>query len=111
MLLEPGRFRTNLLSKGNVHAVETKIDDYMEASEIHNGHLRDADMKQDGDPKKFVKLSIDLVREEGAAAGKVVPFRMIMGKDSVDEISEKLDETIRGIKEWKDVAENMGFDE
>ena len=85
------------------------MDDYKQASNDLNDILEQADFKQPGDPKKFVSLAIDLVREEGAARGKTIPFRLPVGEDCVMEIRQKLNETIDLMNEWDAVIKNTSY--
>ncbi|KAK5997681.1 putative oxidoreductase YusZ [Cladobotryum mycophilum] len=52
LLVEPGRFRTLLLSPENVKITKSKIPDYIEASKIFNAHITGEDRKQSGDVEK-----------------------------------------------------------
>lgn len=111
LLMEPGRFRTNLLSQDKVHINRSSIDDYRQASDAHSQGLQQQDMRQPGDPKKFVEIVIDLVRQEGCAAGRVVPFRLPVGTDAIEEIRDKLESTTRVIEDWGSVILGTGYTE
>lgn len=103
LLLEPGRFRTPLLSESQLRPTRTKILDYKQASDAHNDALAAGSMQQPGDPKKFVQIAIDLVKEEGVAANRPVPFRMPLGIDSLMEIEAKIAETTRTLQDWRPI--------
>lgn len=106
--MEPGRFRTPLLSIDKVQINQSGIDDYHQASTAHTQGLQQQDMQQEGDPKRFVEIVIDLVRQEGCAVGKIVPFRLPVGRDAIEEITTKLDTTTQVIKDWKTVISATG---
>ncbi|KAI1380531.1 NAD(P)-binding protein [Hypoxylon crocopeplum] len=103
LLIEPGRFRTMLLSPGNLHGVSSNIPDYVEASKAHIDGLAKEDRTQPGDTQKAVKIIVDLVRREGCAAGKEVPFRFPLGADCYNVIKEKCEETLRLLHDWDSV--------
>ncbi|KAH8886425.1 NAD(P)-binding protein, partial [Thozetella sp. PMI_491] len=101
LLVEPGRFRTHLLSPGNLKVGISKIPDYVKGSQAHADALAASDRAQAGDPSKGVEVIIDLVRGEGCAANKTVPFRIPLGTDSYDTIKDKCDESLKLLEEWK----------
>lgn len=107
--MEPGRFRTSLLSATNLKFKQSQISDYETASESHGDHLHSEDFKQPGNPEMFVRLVIDMVREEGYAEGKAIPFRLPVGRDAVEEIGLKLRETTGVIEEWKHIITNTDY--
>lgn len=109
--MEPGRFRTNLLSQDKAQINRSSIDDYRQASDAHTQGLQQEGMRQPGDPKKFVEIVIDLVRQEGCAAGKVIPFRLPVGMDANEEIRGKLESTTRVLEDWGSVVLGTGYTE
>jgi hypothetical protein len=92
-----------LLSDTNLKFKQSQIPEYEAATEIHGGYLRSEDSKQPGDPEKFVKIVIDLVRQEGCSQGKKIPFRLPIGADAVTEIKGKLQEVTDIMEEWDTV--------
>lgn len=111
LLIEPGRFRTKLLSTSNLSAVPTKVPEYAEASSALHQHLAEEDQKQDGDASKAIKVILDLVRREGCAEGRDVPFRLPLGPDCFTEMKEKCEETLRVLEDWKPVITGTNFEE
>ncbi|OTA59714.1 NAD(P)-binding protein [Hypoxylon sp. EC38] len=103
LLIEPGRFRTMLLSPQNLQAVPSKNPDYAEASRAHIDGLAKEDRSQPGDPQKAVKIIVDLVRKEGCAEGKEVPFRFPLGTDCYKEIKGKCEETLGILQDWSHI--------
>lgn len=110
LLIEPGRFRTKLLSPGNLQVMQSNIADYAEASQTHVNGLAQEDQAQPGDTQKAVKIIVDLVRKEGCAAGKEVPLRFPLGADCFSTIKEKCEETLNLLEEWKDVINSTDHD-
>lgn len=103
LLIEPGRFRTKLLSSGNIKSVASSIPDYQEFSETLLSGLGNEDQNQPGDPVKLVEIILDLVRQEGAAANRDVPLRLPLGVDCFDEMKAKCEETLQLLENWENV--------
>ncbi|KAH0489903.1 hypothetical protein TgHK011_001395 [Trichoderma gracile] len=110
LLIEPGFFRTDLLSQGNLKTTESSIPDYAEASKTFNRLLAEKNHAQAGDPKKGVAVVVDLVRQEGVAKGKTVPVRMALGQDAYEVIKNKCNKTIKLLEDWKDVISSTDLD-
>ncbi|KAF7114967.1 hypothetical protein CNMCM5793_000737 [Aspergillus hiratsukae] len=70
VVIEPGRFRTLLLSSGNLKIAQSSIPDYSGRSEEFQKMLAMEDCTQPGDVEKGVSIILDLVRADGVAAGK-----------------------------------------
>ncbi|KAF2729578.1 NAD(P)-binding protein [Polyplosphaeria fusca] len=111
LLIEPGRFRTKFLSDGNRKGEESAISDYSFLSSAVLGGIAKEDQAQPGDPVKLVEIIVDLVRKEGVAQDKEVPFRVPLGIDSYDAIKEKCEETLKMLEEWKGVIQSTNYDE
>ncbi|ETI25850.1 hypothetical protein G647_02627 [Cladophialophora carrionii CBS 160.54] len=111
LLIEPGRFRTLLLSSQNMKAAQTKVGDYARFNEALLAGLAREDQRQPGDPVKLAKIVVDLVRGEGVAQGRHVPFRLPLGIDCFDEVKAKCEETLKLLENWKDVIRSTDHDD
>lgn len=115
LLVEPGMYRTNVLSPGNMLGSVSQIDDYRKRSETFLGALAGADLKQRGDPVKAVKIILDVVRNEGVAApGQQkadIKLRLPLGPDAYATVKNKCDETLKLLGEWEDVIKSTDVDE
>lgn len=112
LLMEPGRFRTPFLSPGgNRKDRYSSIDDYEQISKLVLDGCNEQDLAQPGDPVKFVNIVLDLVRQEGVADGKEVPFRFPVGVDCFDDIKQKCEDTLKTLEEWKDVIRSTDIPE
>jgi hypothetical protein len=109
LLIEPGRFRTLLLSSSNLKVAQSSIPEYIGRSEDLRKMLAMEDRAQPGDVQKGVSIILDLVRAEGVAAGKKIPFRLPLGADCYETIKEKCEETLRLLDEWKDVINSTNY--
>ena len=109
LLIEPGRFRTKLLSPGNLKTIESKISDYVEPSRAFNAGLSQEDRTQPGNPDRAVEIIVDLVRKEGCAADRDIPLRLPLGTDCYDTIKEKCYETLNILEDWESVITSTDY--
>lgn len=65
--------------------------------------------KQPGDPKKLVSVVLDVVREEGVALGKEIPFALPVGSDCFTVVQSTLNRTCKVLKDWEDIIKGTGF--
>lgn len=102
--IEPGYFRSSFLNPGNKLSrnTENAITDY-EGSAVRQGEefLVNMDNKQPGDPKKGVKVVIDVLT---GATGRDIPVRLALGSDAYVVIKGKCEETVKLLDEWKDIT-------
>jgi hypothetical protein len=82
-------------------AAASIIPEYAEFSKSLLGGLAKEDQTQPGDPEKFVKIILDMVRQEGIAEGREIPFRLPLGTDCYDDIKAKCEETLKLLNEWE----------
>ena len=52
---------------------------------------------------------MDVVRAEGKASGKQIPFRLPLGPDGLATIREKCTKTLKICDEWSDVVIDTNF--
>ncbi|KAL5405604.1 hypothetical protein PMIN03_008328 [Paraphaeosphaeria minitans] len=104
LLIEPGRFRTNLLSSGNMK-MQGQLDNPAYSSMLDEKikSLAKEDQAQPGDPAKFVRVVVDLVKGEGVASDKSVPLRMPIGLDCYEDVKQRCEKTLGQLKEWEEV--------
>jgi hypothetical protein len=91
-------------------AILSTVSDYAENSKAFLEYLANDDQTQDGDPVKFVELVLDLVRGEGVAKGREMPFRLPIGSDAYEDIKGKCEETLKIMEEWGPTIQSMGHD-
>jgi hypothetical protein len=102
-LIEPGRFRTKLLSGTNRKTKASAIADYADLSDSKTEGLDGEDMNQPGDPVRLVEIILGLVRKEGVGKDKQVPLRLPLGVDVFDDMKAKCEETLRLLQDWRDI--------
>lgn len=89
--------------------VESAIPDYLEGSKAFIHQLAMEDQSQPGDTQKAVKIIIDLVRNEGCATNREIPFRLPLGTDCYEAIKEKCQETLKLLEDWEPVIKSTGY--
>ena len=52
---------------------------------------------------RLVEIILDLVRSEGVAKDKEVPFRLPLGIDVFDDMKAKCEETLSLLEDWRGV--------
>ncbi|KAI1632957.1 hypothetical protein F4809DRAFT_644939 [Biscogniauxia mediterranea] len=110
LLIEPGRFKTKLLSTGSAQVIPTRIPDYAASNTTFVHRIAAEDQMQPGDTGKGVRIIVDLVRREGHAATREVPFRLPLGRDCYDTIKEKCEETLAVLRDWESVIKSTDYD-
>ena len=105
LLIHPGRFRTKFL--GGFSTATSKESEYQEAYQGFLRYIAEVeDGKQPGDVQKGVGVILDLVRREGVAEGKEVPFRMPLGADCFETIKKECEDTLALLKEWEPIIKS-----
>ncbi len=85
MLVEPGFFRTDLLSRGSTTYAASSIDDYAKRTKETVAAWSGMDGKQSGDPAKLAAALVTLT------GGEVPPVRFAAGADAVAVFEAKAD--------------------
>ncbi|WP_081818831.1 SDR family oxidoreductase [Arthrobacter sp. UNC362MFTsu5.1] len=83
MIVEPGFFRTELLTPESTRYAETTIDDYAERTEQTVAAWRSMDGQQGGDPAKLAAALINLAELDEP------PLRFAAGADAVGVFEER----------------------
>jgi NAD(P)-dependent dehydrogenase (short-subunit alcohol dehydrogenase family) len=109
LVVEPGLFRTKLLSPGNIATTPSRIPDYEETVASISKTVSAIDRTQPGDPSKAVSIMLDVIRGEGVAEGKETPFRLPLGGDCFEQVKEKLDGMQKLLSDWEAVIRSTDF--
>ena len=64
-----------------------------------NGH-------QPGDPVKGVNVMVDVIKGEGAAAGRPFPTVLPLGTDSFETIKAICENTVENLLAWEEVIKS-----
>ncbi|WP_291146765.1 SDR family NAD(P)-dependent oxidoreductase [Flavobacterium sp. UBA7680] len=98
----PGMFRTSFMSDSTLAQAKNKIDVYN--VEQHVNMLKSFDGNQPGDPKKLVKILIDITNLENP------PVHLPLGNDSYNSIIEHRKTEAEEMELWKHLSFATNFD-
>jgi NAD(P)-dependent dehydrogenase (short-subunit alcohol dehydrogenase family) len=105
MLVEPGFFRTELLTPESTSYADPTIDDYAEKTKQTITAWRGLSGLQGGDPAKLAKALIQLASEEQP------PRRFIAGADAIDAAEQKVKDLQEQIDAYRELSTAMAIDE
>ena len=109
-VIEPGYFRTKLLSGNNRIVAENTIDDLKPAVAAHKDLLAATDNNQPGDPAKGAQLIVEVLTKSGRCEGKAIPARLALGKDAVEYIGGVMDKNRATLDEWAPLVSSTDID-
>jgi NAD(P)-dependent dehydrogenase (short-subunit alcohol dehydrogenase family) len=104
MLVEPGFFRTELLTKGSTTYAQPTIDDYAERTKEIVAAWQSMDGKQGGDPAKLADALVEL------AALEDPPARFAAGADAVQTFEAKASTLLDQAQTHRDLSASLAFD-
>jgi NAD(P)-dependent dehydrogenase (short-subunit alcohol dehydrogenase family) len=105
MLVEPGFFRTDLLSTGSTTYAQPSIDDYAARTRETVAVWNSMNGKQGGDPAKLAKALVHL------AGLDQPPARFAAGADAVQAFEGKARELIAQANAHRDLSSSMAIDD
>ncbi|KAI1111375.1 serine 3-dehydrogenase [Nemania sp. NC0429] len=109
--VEPGYTRTNFLVKGHQLRAANVIDELRPGVEPTTTALGAYSLKQPGDPDKLALLVVEALTESGRCAGRELPPRLLVGKDSYQIVGGKVDAHKANWKIWEDLATATNCDD
>ncbi len=101
MLVEPGFFRTELLSAGSTTYAPPSIDDYAERTRQTVAALRGMNGKQGGDPAKLANALMQL------AALEEPPMRFAAGADAVQVFEDKAKALLAQVQAHRELSTSL----
>jgi len=105
MLVEPGFFRTELLTKQSTTYAQPTIDDYAERTKEIVAAWKSMDGKQGGDPAKLADALVKLVALEEP------PARFAAGADAVQTFEAKASTLLAQAQAHRDLSTSLAYDE
>ena len=105
MLVEPGFFRTELLTPESTSYAEPTIDDYAEKTKQTITAWSGMSGLQGGDPAKLAKALVQLASEEHP------PRRFIAGADAIAAAEQKVKDLQEQIDAYRELSTAMAIDE
>ena len=103
MLVEPGFFRTELLSKASTKYASPSIEDYAARTSATIANWNSMNGKQGGDPAKLADALIAL------AALEQPPSRFAAGADAVETLKKKAAKLVADAEAHIELSSSLGF--
>jgi len=105
MLVEPGFFRTELLTEESTSYPEPSIDDYAEKTRQTVTAWKGMNGLQGGDPAKLAKALVQLASQDKP------PLRWAAGADAVATFERKANELLAQAIAYRDLSSSLTFDD
>ena len=105
MLVEPGFFRTELLTEESTNYPEPSIDDYAEKTRQTVTAWKGMNGLQGGDPAKLAKALVQLASQDKP------PLRWAAGADAVATFERKANELLSQDNAYRDLSSSLTFDD
>ena len=104
-VVNPGFFRTELLTQESTNYAPVSIEDYAERNAAQRAFWDGMNGKQGGDPAKLAQALLTLADLEQP------PLRFIAGADAIAQAEEKIAERRQQIDAFRDLSSSLAFDE
>jgi NAD(P)-dependent dehydrogenase (short-subunit alcohol dehydrogenase family) len=104
-VVNPGFFRTELLTKESTNYAPAMIEDYAERNAAQREFWASMNGKQGGDPAKLAQALLTIADQEQP------PFRFIAGADAIAQAEQKLAERQQQIDAYRDLSSSLALDE
>ena len=105
MLVEPGFFRTELLTPESTNYAEPSIDDYAERTEQTVAAWNGMNGQQGGDPAKLANALVQLASQDEP------PLRFAAGADAVEVVEKKAEDLLAQADAYRELSSNLAHDE
>jgi NAD(P)-dependent dehydrogenase (short-subunit alcohol dehydrogenase family) len=105
MLVEPGFFRTELLTPESTKYAESSIEDYAERTEQTVTAWKSMNGQQGGDPAKLADALVTL------ADSKQPPLRFAAGADAVATVEQKATDLLAQAGAHRELSSNLAHDD
>jgi len=104
-IVNPGFFRTELLSPESAQYAESSIEDYAERAAAQQEFWKSQNGRQGGDPAKLAQALITIANE------KQPPRRFIAGADAVATAEQKVADLQAQINAYRELSSSLAFDD
>jgi len=105
MLVDPGFFRTELLTEESTNYPEPSIADYAEKTQQTVTAWKGMNGLQGGDPAKLAKALVQLASQDKP------PLRWAAGADAVATFERKANELLAQANAYRDLSSSLTFDD
>jgi NAD(P)-dependent dehydrogenase (short-subunit alcohol dehydrogenase family) len=104
MLVEPGFFRTQLLSPESTNYAEPSIDDYAERTNQTVAAWNAMNGQQGGDPAKLANALVQLASQD------TPPRRWMAGADAIATVEHKANDLLAQADAYRELSSNLAHD-
>jgi len=104
-IVEPGFFRTELLTKESTAYADLSVDDYAERTAETQPAWEAMSGKQTNDPAKLAKALITVIDQEQP------PLRFVAGADAVETVEQKANELVAQVDAYRELSSSFAVDE
>jgi NAD(P)-dependent dehydrogenase (short-subunit alcohol dehydrogenase family) len=104
-IVEPGFFRTELLTKESTAYADLSVDDYAELSAQTRPAWEAMSGKQTIDPAKLAEALTTIVDQEQP------PVRFVAGADAVETVEQKANELLAQVDTYRELSSSFAVDE
>ena len=105
MVVEPGFFRTDLLTPASTKYAEPSIEDYAKRTTQTVATWNSMNGKQGGDPAKLAEALVKLTSQDEP------PIRWVAGADAVETVEQKGRDLIAQADAYRDVSTSLAHDD
>ena len=105
MLVEPGFFRTELLTNDSTTYAQPTLDDYAERTKEIVATWKSMDGKQSGDPAKLADALVKLVALEEP------PTRFAAGADAIQTFEAKANTLLAQVRAHRELSVSLAYDD
>lgn len=105
MLVEPGFFRTELLTPESTNFAESTIDDYAERTKQTVAAWKGMNGLQGGDPAKLAEALVHLAGQDEP------PLRFAAGADAVATVEQKARVLLKQADAYRELSSNLAHDD
>jgi NAD(P)-dependent dehydrogenase (short-subunit alcohol dehydrogenase family) len=105
MIVEPGYFRTELLTEQSTNYPEPSIDDYAEKTKQTVTAWKGMSGSQPGDPAKLAKALVQL------ASQNEPPLRWVAGADAIAAVEQKAHDLLAQVDAYRDLSTSLALEQ
>jgi NAD(P)-dependent dehydrogenase (short-subunit alcohol dehydrogenase family) len=104
MLVEPGFFRTELLTPESTKYAQSSIDDYTERTERTVAAWNGMNGLQGGDPARLANALVQLASQDDP------PLRFVAGADAVEVVEKKAKDLLAQADAYRELSSSLAHD-
>jgi NAD(P)-dependent dehydrogenase (short-subunit alcohol dehydrogenase family) len=105
MLVEPGFFRTELLTPESTNYADSSIDDYAERTKQTVAAWNAMNGQQSGDPAKLADALVQLASQDEP------PLRFVAGADAIATVEQKARALLAQADAYRELSSNLAHDD